>query len=167
MGSVLVFEAPRTVAVASEDERALEAHEVRLRTLLSGISAGTELTAYRGTNPYLHKRWDSHRRLFAADERGAPEYPLSGWGYEEVGEIVELGSDVADLAAGQRVYGTWGHRTSWRASRAPASSRSIRSSRGWISPAGWVRTLSSMPALAARHAAQRPSRRSSPLGEHG
>ena len=28
------------------------------RTLYSGISAGTELTAYRGSNPYLNKRWD-------------------------------------------------------------------------------------------------------------
>src|SRR5215213_2494060 len=112
MGSVLVFEAPHTVNVASEADRPLEAHELRLRTLFSGISAGTELTGYRGTNPYLHKRWDDQRRLFVTDERSGPEYPLTGWGYEEVGEIVELGSDITDLAVGQRVYGTWGHRTS-------------------------------------------------------
>jgi threonine dehydrogenase-like Zn-dependent dehydrogenase len=112
MGSVLVFDAPHTVKIATEEERPLDAQEVRLRTLFSGISAGTELTAYRGTNPYLHKRWDGERRLFVADERTAPQYTLSGWGYEEVGEIVELGSGVADLEVGQRVYGTWGHRTS-------------------------------------------------------
>jgi len=35
---------------------------VRLRTLYSGISAGAELTAYRGSNPYLHKRWDDPQR---------------------------------------------------------------------------------------------------------
>jgi 2-desacetyl-2-hydroxyethyl bacteriochlorophyllide A dehydrogenase len=112
LGSVLVFEAPYTIAFAAEEERPLEAHEVRLRTLFSGISAGTELTAYRGTNPYLHKRWDGEQRLFVADERTGPQYPLSGWGYEEVGEIVEVGSGVAGLAIGERVYGTWGHRTS-------------------------------------------------------
>ena len=50
-----------TVKVASEADRPLEAHEVRLRTLFSGISAGTDLTACRGTNPYLHKRWDTPR----------------------------------------------------------------------------------------------------------
>ena len=111
MGSVLVFEAPYSVTVASEEDRPLEAHEVRLRTLFSGISAGTELTAYRGTNPYLHKRWDGERRLFVADERTEPQFPLRGWGYEEVGEIVEVGSGAAGLEVGERVYGTWGHRT--------------------------------------------------------
>jgi threonine dehydrogenase-like Zn-dependent dehydrogenase len=111
MGSVLTFEAPYRIAIRDEAERALAANEVRLRTLFSGISAGTELTAYRGTNPYLHKRWDNDRRLFVADERAGPQYPLVGWGYEEVGEIGDLGEGVADLAAGQRVYGVWGHRT--------------------------------------------------------
>jgi len=112
VGSVLVFEAPYTITVAAEEDPPLEGHEVRLRTLFSGISAGTELTAYRGTNPYLHKRWDSERRLFVADEPAGRQYPLYGWGYEEVGEIVEIGSDVAGLEIGERVYGTWGHRTS-------------------------------------------------------
>lgn len=112
MGSVLIFEAPYRVAIAAEEQPTLGADEVRLRTLFSGISAGTELTAYRGTNPYLHKRWDKDRRLFIADERAQPEYPLTGWGYEEVGEIVEVGASVDDLAVGQRVYGIWGHRTS-------------------------------------------------------
>jgi threonine dehydrogenase-like Zn-dependent dehydrogenase len=112
MSEVLVFAAPRSVAVAGEPERPLAAHEVRLRTLFSGISAGTELTAYRGTNPYLHQRWDAERRLFVADDGVDQEYPLKGWGYEEVGEIAEVGAQVADLALGQRVYGTWGHRSS-------------------------------------------------------
>ncbi|HEU5011575.1 MAG TPA: zinc-binding alcohol dehydrogenase [Roseiflexaceae bacterium] len=111
MGSVLVFEAPRTVGFADEKDLPLQPDEVRLRTLFSGISAGTELTAYRGSNPYLHKRWDDDRRLFIAGEEPRT-YPQPGWGYEEVGEIVERGSAVTDLQIGQRVYGTWGHRTS-------------------------------------------------------
>jgi len=69
MGAVLVFEAPYRIAITSEEDRPLGAHEVRLRTLFSGISAGTELTAYRGSNPYLHKRWDKQRRLFVADDQ--------------------------------------------------------------------------------------------------
>lgn len=111
MNSVLVFTAPRTIAFVEEPERPLAAEEVRLRTLFSGISAGTELTAYRGTNPYLHKRWDGGRRLFVAASEQQPSYPLTGWGYEEVGEIVEIGPAVHDLLVGQRIYGTWGHRT--------------------------------------------------------
>ena len=88
----------------------LQPGEVRLKTLYSGISAGTEITAYRGSNPYLHKAWDAGTRLFTA---GPPThaYPLSGWGYEEVGEVVEVAPDVEDVALGSRVYGIWGHRT--------------------------------------------------------
>jgi 2-desacetyl-2-hydroxyethyl bacteriochlorophyllide A dehydrogenase len=112
VGIVLVFSGPRQIEFAEEEDRPLAAGEVRLRTLFSGISAGTELTAYRGTNPYLHKRWDNDRRLFAADGRTGAAYPLRGWGYEECGEIVELGAEIADLRVGQRVFGTWGHRTS-------------------------------------------------------
>jgi threonine dehydrogenase-like Zn-dependent dehydrogenase len=36
---------------------------------------------------------------------------MSGWGYEEVGEVVEVGAAVAGVAIGNIVYGTWGHRT--------------------------------------------------------
>jgi threonine dehydrogenase-like Zn-dependent dehydrogenase len=32
-------------------------------------------------------------------------------GYEEVGEVVEVGARVADVKAGDRVFGTWNHRT--------------------------------------------------------
>src|SRR3712207_1764608 len=86
-------------------------HEVRLRTLYSGISAGTEMTAYRGSNPYLSKRWEEDRRLFLEDEATSIEYPVEGWGYEEVGEVAEVGSAVTRVAPGQVVYGTWGHRS--------------------------------------------------------
>lgn len=111
MGSTLILTAPRTIGIEAEPERALAGNEIRLRTLYSGISAGTELTAYRGTNPYLHKRWDGERRLFVTEDRPQWEYPMKAFGYEECGEIIELGADVTGLQPGQRVYGTWGHRT--------------------------------------------------------
>jgi 2-desacetyl-2-hydroxyethyl bacteriochlorophyllide A dehydrogenase len=111
MGTALVFEAPGQIGFVVEEDPPLAAGEVRLATLYSGISAGTELTAYRGTNPYLHRRWDADRRLFVTDPAGSPGYPLVGWGYEEVGEVIELGPGVDGVALGQRVYGIWGHRT--------------------------------------------------------
>jgi threonine dehydrogenase-like Zn-dependent dehydrogenase len=90
----------------------LKPDEVRVRTLFSGISAGTELTQYRGTNPFMQRRWDDARRLFVEGE-GAPswDWPVRNLGYEEVGEIVELGAEVEGLAGGQRIFGTWNHRT--------------------------------------------------------
>jgi 2-desacetyl-2-hydroxyethyl bacteriochlorophyllide A dehydrogenase len=111
MGKVLVFTHQRTVGFESYDDPPLHPYEVRLRTLYSGISAGTELTAYRGSNPYLHKQWDASRKLFISAEQPSLMYPVSGWGYEEVGEVVELGSEVQGVSIGDVIFGAWGHRT--------------------------------------------------------
>jgi 2-desacetyl-2-hydroxyethyl bacteriochlorophyllide A dehydrogenase len=111
MGRVVVFTQPGTVGFESYDDQPLKAREMRLRTLYSGISAGTELTAYRGSNPYLQKQWDPARKLFIPAEQPSLTYPVSGWGYEEVGEVIELGSDVKGISIGDIIFGTWGHRT--------------------------------------------------------
>ena len=90
---------------------------VRVQTLYSGVSAGTELTAYRGSNVYLTKRWDADRRLFVP-EQPSVAYPLIGWGYSEVGRVVEIGgggdstgSGTRPLSVGDVVHGVWGHRS--------------------------------------------------------
>jgi len=119
---VVTFEAPRAVGIREYEEPALGPREVRLRTLYAGISAGTEMTAYKGSNPYLAKRWEPGRRLFLEDEVSL-EYPVEGWGYEEVGEVAEVGPDVTGVRPGEVVYGTWCHRSTkvvdedWAAAR--------------------------------------------------
>jgi threonine dehydrogenase-like Zn-dependent dehydrogenase len=95
-----------------------------VRTIYSGISAGTELTAYRGTNPYLTSVWDPEIRLFReSTEADRSGYPLDGWGYSEVGEVVEIVESPRDGASvpagsagalprvGDLVWGIWGHRS--------------------------------------------------------
>ena len=111
MSTTLILEAPRQIGFRTESDPPLQPGEVRLRTLLSGVSAGTELTYYRGTNPYLTKRWDEKQRLFVPAEQGTFSYPVTNLGYEEVGEVVEVGSAVSEVALGAHVFGTWGHRT--------------------------------------------------------
>jgi 2-desacetyl-2-hydroxyethyl bacteriochlorophyllide A dehydrogenase len=105
---VITFEEPGVVRLGDEPSGALEPGCVRVRTVYSGVSAGTELTAYRGTNPYLNRRWDAERRLFVEGRTHA--YPLSGWGYQEVGEVIEAAPDVGDPPPGSMVWGIWGHR---------------------------------------------------------
>ncbi len=122
MEQVLQFASPRTLHFVTRESRPLEAHEVRLKTLYSGISAGTELTQYRGTNPYLEKHWDDTRRLFVPGLASSP-YPLEGVGYEQVGEVTELGSGVTRLELGQVVWGSWGHRSGVILSEELASAR--------------------------------------------
>ena len=130
MGRVVRFVGPYNATVVDEEEPALGPDEVRLQTLFSGISAGTELSFYRDTNSLRTKHWDKDRRLFVAKSAGSLntpslippvrvfpsassyEYPHDGGGYEEVGKVVEVGSDVTDVNQGQVIWGTWGHRGS-------------------------------------------------------
>jgi 2-desacetyl-2-hydroxyethyl bacteriochlorophyllide A dehydrogenase len=84
--------------------------EVQVVTRFSGISAGTELTAFTGTNPYLHRQWDAERRLFVEGQPAFP-YPLRGWGYEEVGQVTGVGPGVDNGLIGMMTWGIWGHRS--------------------------------------------------------
>ncbi|HEY0449199.1 zinc-binding alcohol dehydrogenase [Actinophytocola sp.] len=114
MGTVVQFTGARHVEVVEVEDEILPPGSLRVRTLYSGISAGTELTAYRGTNPYLTRVWDEERRLFV-DGHTAPSYPLAGWGYSEVGVVTEVSSDVVGQpgvpAKDDVVWGIWGHRS--------------------------------------------------------
>lgn len=113
MPDVLRFSAPRTVELINVPSPALAPNTVRVRTIVSGISAGTEMSAYRGSNPYLHGRWDPSAHLFVDEQSNDLAYPLDGWGYSEVGEVVEIGeitSPDVDLEVGDIVWGIWGHR---------------------------------------------------------
>ncbi len=118
----LVLESPGRIGYNHYAPPALAAGEVRIVTLYSGISAGTEMTAFHGSNPFLNKRWDTATRLFQPDATSWT-YPMPAMGYEEVGQIVEVGSAVTRVAPGQIVWGTWRHRSEhiatedWTASR--------------------------------------------------
>jgi 2-desacetyl-2-hydroxyethyl bacteriochlorophyllide A dehydrogenase len=114
MAEVVQFTAPGIVEVVTYTPEPVQAGQVRVRTRFSGVSAGTELAAYRGTNPYLTRRWDPDQRLFL-DGADTPAYPLTGWGYSEVGEVIEVAPDLADDPVAPRpgtlVWGIWGHRS--------------------------------------------------------
>lgn len=111
MARVVRFTAPRHAEVIELEDPPVGPDEVRIDTVYSGISAGTELTAYRGSNPYLSNEWDAERRLFVPGE-STHTYPLDGWGYEEVGLVGSVGRGVEDTLVGELVWGAWGHRSS-------------------------------------------------------
>ena len=83
--------------------------EVLVRTLLCGISHGTELNLLRGTAPGFHRRWNEQLRIFEnkAPHKGYPVRP----GYECVGEIAASGPDVQGLSTGALVWLDKPHRT--------------------------------------------------------
>jgi 2-desacetyl-2-hydroxyethyl bacteriochlorophyllide A dehydrogenase len=86
------------------------AGEVGVRTLYSGISAGTEMAAYLGSSPHLGLHWDTAHRLFSRGEASL-SYPVESWGYEECGRIEEVGDGVPEAHVGDLVWGLWGHRS--------------------------------------------------------
>jgi 2-desacetyl-2-hydroxyethyl bacteriochlorophyllide A dehydrogenase len=119
MGEILRISAPGEIRFDAYDEPALAPTEVRIATLYSGISAGTELTHYRGTNPYRGKSWDPARRLFVA--KPDPGYYPRGTGYEEVGRVSEVGRAVRQVRTGDHVFGTWQHRSTFVLEEAAAA----------------------------------------------
>ncbi|MFC6087944.1 zinc-binding dehydrogenase [Saccharothrix lopnurensis] len=121
MVTVVRLDGPGSVSLGEEPDPPLGATGVRLRTLYSGISAGTEMSQYRGTNAHLTKTWDADRRLFAP---GAPAtaYPTVV-GYEEIGEVVEVGPAVTSVRPGRLVWGVWGHRSGTVVEEAYAADR--------------------------------------------
>lgn len=116
MGKALVVAGPRQLAYLDYEDPPLKPDEVRIQTLFSGISAGTEMTQYRGTSPYMNKRWDEATRLFIESDAPSWTYPVPNIGYEEVGKVVEAGSAVGDIPLGTRIFGPWWHRTHYVAS---------------------------------------------------
>ncbi len=108
------------VECATYEPAPLQDGWVRVRTVRSAISPGTEMTFYGrdASNVYLHKRWNEELRLFEAGEPSI-EYPIA-FGYRAAGEVVE--SRSPEVPAGARVYGNWRHTelTSMPAERAAA-----------------------------------------------
>lgn len=96
-------------------DQPLKKGEFDVETLYSGISAGTEGTFYKGTNPYKNRQWDNDLRLFrerqAEDKTLKPEKII---GYMEVGRVVRSKSD--QVKKGEIVCMPYGHKTLHRAS---------------------------------------------------
>ncbi|MEV0597478.1 zinc-dependent alcohol dehydrogenase [Nonomuraea cavernae] len=110
MGEVLSIEAPGEIALVEEKLADVPEGGFRVATTHSGISAGTELTYVKGSNPYLVSSWDQALGLFVT---GTPSiaYPVRGIGYMQVGKVVE--TRTRSVREGSLVAMTYGHRTGY------------------------------------------------------
>ena len=100
--------APYELEVFRLDVPDPEDGEVLVRTLYSGLSAGTELTYVKGTDPGFTSRMDRELGLFVPGE-ASRTYPVRSMGYMEVAEVVE--SRRPDLSVGTVVGAAYGHRS--------------------------------------------------------
>lgn len=110
------------VQCASYETAPLPPGSVRVATVRSAISPGTEMTFYGrdASNVYLHKRWNEELRLFEQAEPSM-QYPLT-FGYRAAGLVIDQGT--TEVPVGLRVYGNWRHTefTAMPAERALAQS---------------------------------------------
>ncbi|MGP3914548.1 zinc-dependent alcohol dehydrogenase [Nonomuraea sp. 10N515B] len=110
MSKVLSIEAPGEVALVEEKLSGIHEGGFRVATTHSGVSAGTELTFVKGTNPSLTSTWDHALGLFT---EGTPSvaYPVRGIGYMQVGLVVETRTRA--VSEGALVAMCYGHRTDY------------------------------------------------------
>jgi threonine dehydrogenase-like Zn-dependent dehydrogenase len=107
-GRTLVVPGPGVLEIVEVAEPPLADGCFRAETLFTGLSAGTELTWYRGTNPYLSAGWDAEHGLFDHG-RPAQRYPVTRLGYMEVARVTD--SRTPAVAEGAVVAMAYGHST--------------------------------------------------------
>ncbi|EJB02157.1 putative dehydrogenase [Rhizobium leguminosarum bv. trifolii WSM597] len=81
---------------------------LRLDTLFTGLSAGTELTFLKHTNPYFRSRFDGGRGVFI---EGEPDlhYPIPFLGYMEVARVSQ--SRAHGFSEGAVLAASYGHKS--------------------------------------------------------
>jgi len=106
----LWFTAPGHIDIRTQTLAQLSAHEVRVASIASGISAGTELLVYRGQLP-------DNLALDATLESlsHAANYPLQ-YGYACVGRVEALGADVEKEWLGKIVFAFQPHASHFHSS---------------------------------------------------
>lgn len=122
----LVYDGPRQLRIEEMESPALQPDQVRIRTLYTGISHGSEMNVYRGIAPFFSRKNDPEVRLFrSAKNEEAWQYPIRSndpgvWymGYSSVGEVVEVGVNAEKIKPGDIVYSNAPHQSeavrSWR-----------------------------------------------------
>ncbi|WP_207787244.1 zinc-dependent alcohol dehydrogenase [Actinomycetospora cinnamomea] len=119
---VLVVDGPGRVRfVPDPPSGPLPAAGFDVTTRFSGLSAGTDLSWVKGTNPMLSRAWDAELGLFDETRPGAG-YPVRKVGYMQVGEVTAAGPS-SGRAVGDLVAMTYGHRTAHRVE--PAAERVV------------------------------------------
>jgi threonine dehydrogenase-like Zn-dependent dehydrogenase len=109
MPKEFVVVAPKQIEFRDYEERPLQANEVRVQSITSGIKIGTEMSLYTGQTPFLNQRFDPALRLFQPIQEHGGLYPcnLGSW---LVGRVIEIGTAVTTFRVGDLVHGGMAHR---------------------------------------------------------
>ena len=102
--SSIFFSAPKQVEIRESILPPLKADEVRVETICSAVSAGTEMLVYRGQFPQLKDAHDSVSSELM--------YPLA-YGYACVGKVREVGKEVNSEWLNRLVFAFHPHASSF------------------------------------------------------
>src|SRR5919107_4053247 len=94
--SALWFTAPRTAALRAETVGPPGPEEVRVETIASAVSAGTEMLVYRGEVPH-------DLPLDLPTLAGSYAFPIK-YGYAAAGRVLDTGPGVENLSEGDPVF---------------------------------------------------------------
>jgi 2-desacetyl-2-hydroxyethyl bacteriochlorophyllide A dehydrogenase len=106
----LQLTAPGKIRFVSYADSALQSGEVRAQAIMSGISHGTEMNLFTGSNPFVEQEFDQELRMFVP--RKEPLVGSISLGYEWIGEVCEIVPDVSRFAVGDLVHLPFRHRQS-------------------------------------------------------
>lgn len=116
---IMVYEGPKKLVIKEIDDLIINKDEIRIKTLYSGISHGTEMNVYRGVAPFFNRTNDGDVHLFRkASDNEKWDYPIKScdpgvWymGYASVGKVIEIGSDIKNIKVGDIVYSNAPHQS--------------------------------------------------------
>jgi 2-desacetyl-2-hydroxyethyl bacteriochlorophyllide A dehydrogenase len=105
MPEAVWFGGPQQVEIRQEPDAPVGPDDVRVRSLVSGVSAGSELLVYRGDAP-------SDLRPDLPTVSGDFGFPIK-FAYASVGRVIEIGSRVTRLAVDDLVFVHHPHQTEY------------------------------------------------------
>jgi 2-desacetyl-2-hydroxyethyl bacteriochlorophyllide A dehydrogenase len=96
----LLISEPGRVELIEHRLAPLGPHDVYARTVISGISHGTEFAWLRGEAAALHRTWDPTRRIYLdGPGRAFPVAP----GYESITRVAQIGAQVTEIRVGDLI----------------------------------------------------------------
>jgi 2-desacetyl-2-hydroxyethyl bacteriochlorophyllide A dehydrogenase len=110
----LIFSAPQTVGYMPMDVPERPGPEqLRIRTLVSAISHGTEMVSFFGTSPFATRKITADRMFVPREPADAPFFPVTWLGYDLVGQVTAVGEKVTRYQVGDRVFLELPHQTGY------------------------------------------------------
>lgn len=96
----LLITAPGVVELVEEHLPPMGEYDVYARSVVSGISHGTEIAWLRGHATALHRTWDTERRFYSTGPGW--DFPVAP-GYETIARVAQAGASVTAIRIGDLI----------------------------------------------------------------